>query len=348
MHSPDRKQLLYVSPAYEQIWGYTCESWYQEPDSWLQCLHPDDRERVIAALNKEILGTYDEEYRLLRLDGSIRWIRDRAFPIYNEQGEVYRIVGIAQDITDRKQAEVTAQALEQERELSELKSRFIAIASHEFRTPLTAIVMSAELLEKYNHKATDAQRYRHFQQIKSAVKRITQLLDDVLVVGRAEAGKLQCQPVPVDLEQFCGNIVEELQLAVGEKHQLMFTTQGADVQAYLDENLLRHILTNLLSNAIKYSPPGSRVQFDLICNSSTATFQIQDQGIGIPPADQDKLFTSFYRCSNTGKVAGTGLGLTIVQEAVELHGGQVKVESQLGVGTTFTVTLPLHPSLRTA
>lgn len=353
---PQANEVLYISPAYEQIWGSPCESVYANPESWLDAVHPEDRECANAIQLGFIKGSlekinpqiYNIEYRIIHPDGSVRWIWSRAFPVRNAMGEVYRQVGVAQDITERKVAEETRKALEQEKQLSELKSHFMAIASHEFRTPLTSILMVTGMLEKYSEQLSEEKKQQYFYQLRAAIKRITHLLDDILILGRAEAGKLEFNPAPLDLVNFCKQIAEDLQFAAGEKYQVNFVPQcvGADytspIHTCLDENLLRHILTNLLSNAIKYSPEGGNVQFDLICDYKSATFRIQDRGIGIPPADKAKLFTSFYRCSNTGKISGTGLGLTIVKEAVELHGGQITVESEVGFGTTFIVTLPLQ------
>jgi PAS domain S-box-containing protein len=301
---PDIKEIIYISPAYEQIWGNTCKSLYVNPKSWLDAVHAQDRERLLAKLEKNTSRAYDIEYRIVQPDGSVRWIWTRSFPVQNAIGEVYRRVGLAQDITERKQAEETRKVLlEQERELSEYKSRFIAHASHEFRTPLTAIKVSAEMLEKFSEKATEAQKSRYFAQIKSAIKRLTELLDNILIIGRAEAGKLKFKSSLLNLEHFCRDLVEELQLGAGDQYHLKFVSQGCCTQACLDENLLRYILANLLSNAIKYSPKGGTVQFDLICDQKTAIFCIQDSGIGIPAADQAKLFTAFYRCSNTRAIS---------------------------------------------
>lgn len=199
------------------------------------------------------------------------------------------------------------------------------------------------MLERFSDKATPEQKNRYFEQIQSAVKRLIKLLDDILLVGKAEAGKLECKPTVLNLVDFCQVLVEELQLSAGNSYNLTFVHYGC-TDAYLDENLLQHILTNLLSNAIKYSPQGGNIQFELSCDSQAATFRIQDCGIGIPEADRAKLFTSFYRCSNTGKLPGTGLGLVIVKDAVELHGGTITVDSIVGVGTTFTVKLPINPT----
>jgi signal transduction histidine kinase len=172
------------------------------------------------------------------------------------------------------------------------------------------------------------------------------LLNKVLLLGKADSGKLQCQPAPLDLEQFCRQLVEELQISTGEKHEIVFRSKGEFSEAVLDESLLRHIFTNLLSNAIKYSPAGGTVRFELIHQDETAIFQIQDEGIGIPPEDQKRLFQPFDRAKNVGKIPGTGLGLAIVKKCVEAHGGQISVTSEVGVGTTFTVMLPLTSEVR--
>jgi PAS domain S-box-containing protein len=268
--------------------------------------------------------------------------------------EENEVVAIVRNITDRKQAEDELhETLKKEKELSELKSRFISTASHEFRTPLTTILGSAELLEYYSQKWSEEKKLVHFERIYAHVKHMTQMLDDVLLVGKAEAGKLEFQPSPMNAIQFCRCLVEELQLSAGRQHTLVFTAQspGGDCQseadcspctsALLDEKLLQHILSNLLSNAIKYSPIGSTIQFVLTCLDSHVIFQIQDRGMGIPEEDQPRLFEAFHRAKNATKLPGTGLGLAIVKNAVDLHGGEITVNSQVGVGTTFTVTLPL-------
>ena len=232
-------------------------------------------------------------------------------------------------------------ALEKEKELHELKSRFISMASHEFRTPLTAILGSAELLEHYSHKWPEEKKVVHFNRIHSNVQHLAQLLNDVLIIGQAEAGKLEFNPKPLDVVQLCRDLVEELQLSTKTKYTIAFNCQFSDLEGCFDEKLLRHILSNLLSNAIKYSPTGSTVNFELVYQNGQAIFQIQDQGIGIPQEDQQHLFESFHRAKNVGTIPGTGLGLAIVKRSIDLHGGKTAVKTEIGVGTTFTVTIPL-------
>ncbi|MBW4469703.1 MAG: response regulator [Stenomitos rutilans HA7619-LM2] len=236
-------------------------------------------------------------------------------------------------------------ALEQEQELNLLKSSFISMASHEFRTPMTMIRTAVELLQNFHHELTETKRQEYFDRIKTAIKQVMQLLDEVLLLGSTETG-LHYKPESVDLVEFCTELTEELQFSNSDSHTIKFDCQGSCSPAVMDAALLRHIFTNLLSNALKYSPQGGEVQFTLCYQNAKARFYIQDQGIGIPTKDQPHLFETFYRCANVGKIQGTGLGLAIVKKCVELHQGQIQVCSEDGKGTTFTVTLPLQPGSR--
>jgi len=253
------------------------------------------------------------------------------------------VMTIVRDITERKRAEAEIRnALEKEKELNELKSRFVTMASHEFRTPLAIILSSAELLEYCSQKLSDEKKLNHLQRIQTAVKQMTGLLNDVLLLGKAEAGKLEFKPISLELVQFCQDLVEEMKITTNS-HKITFScSQNICVNAYVDEKLLRVILSNLLSNAIKYSPSNSIVDINIDCQQEAAIFHIQDQGIGIPLAEQSQLFNSFYRASNVGSISGTGLGLAIVKRAVDLHNGKIIFKSDVGVGTTFIVTIPLN------
>lgn len=231
-------------------------------------------------------------------------------------------------------------AWEQEQELNLLKSSFISMASHEFRTPMTTIRTSVELLQKADRELTEQKKHDYFERIKVAIRQITHLLDEILLLGSGEAGGLRYRPEPLNLKQFCIELIEDLQFS-NQHYTITAEYEGDCSIAVMDAALLWHILTNLLSNAIKYSPIGGKIQFSLLCQADTATVRVQDHGIGIPSKDQSHLFETFYRCSNVGKIRGTGLGLAIAKKCVDLHQGNIQVNSELGQGTMFTVELPM-------
>lgn len=345
----DLSQILYISSAYEEVWSRTTKSLYEQPSSWFESVHPEDRDRVVTAFTQHLQQEqyFEEEYRIVRPDGSERWVWVRAFHVLNEMGSLERIAGIAEDITKRKRAEAEIlNALCKEKELGDLKSRFVSITSHEFRTPLTTIMSTAELLEHYEWTKEEEVEQLHL--IQDAVKHMLHLLEDLLFIGTADAGQLQFNPEPLDLKEFCGDLVAEIQQGKslkpsprGSQHSLTFISPERTLLACLDKKLLRQLLSNLLFNAIKYSPSGGTVQFELCCQGDKAIFQVQDQGIGIPKEEQPRLFEFFYRAKNVGAIGGTGLGLAIVKQCVDLHGGAIAIDSEVGVGTRFTVTLPL-------
>jgi PAS domain S-box-containing protein len=315
----------------------------------LELVHPEYRETVnerIQQLNQQKSVELIEE-NFLRLDGSAIDVEVATAPLTYQNQPASQV--IARDISPRKQAEAELRkTLERERELSELKSRIITVISHEYRTPLTTIQSSAELLENYSHKWTDEKKLTYLKRIQTSTKHMTNLVSDVLFIGQVEAHHIEFNPTSLDVEQFCRELVE--QMSSGQKSQttITFSSQGNCTDACLDERLLRQILSNLLSNAIKYSPESDRVRFDLECLDGVVRFSIQDSGIGIPAAEVPSLFESFHRASNVGTIPGTGLGLAIVKKCVDLHKGQITVQSEIGVGTTFTVTLPLLKSQTTA
>lgn len=289
-------------------------------------------------------GRVEVEGWRVRKNGSRFWANVTITALWNQNGQLRGFSNVTRDATERKRAEEDIhKALAKERELSQLKSTFISRASHEFRTPLTTILTFSELLEQHSHKWSEERKREYVQRIQAAVKHMTGLLDDVLLVNKAEAGKLELNPTPLNLATFCRILVEELQLSNGDQPSINLVIQtSCPQQAYLDEKLLRQILTNLLSNAIKYSPVGGDIQLELSCQDRQVIFQVKDQGIGIPSDDQQHLFESFHRAKNVGHISGTGLGLSIVKKCVETHSGKIKVDSEVGVGTTVSVTLPLN------
>jgi signal transduction histidine kinase len=241
-------------------------------------------------------------------------------------------------------------ALIQEKELNGLKTRFITTASHEFRTPLGIISSSTGLLEDYDHKLDRPKKIKHWQRIQSAVKHMTTLLEDILLIYQTDAGKLECKRSEFDLIAFCRELIEELEISSKAEGRFNLTMTHIDpdilltdgLSVCLDSKLVRQILTNLLSNAIKYTLGDDRVQFDIICTQETVTFEIADRGIGISAEDRVRLFDSFHRGTNVNNIPGTGLGLSIVKRCVDLHSGTIDLTSEVDVGTTFIITLPLN------
>lgn len=233
------------------------------------------------------------------------------------------------------------QSLNKERELNQLKSNFISMVSHEFRNPLTILGLTSQLLQEFDETLTPEKKAKCFEQMDMSIHNMAQLLDEVMLLGKTQVGKLPYKPTVLNLEKFCGKLIETMQLSDHNQHLILFNCQENCTQVKMDEYLLRHILTNIISNALKYSPVGKDVRLDLECHDNKTIFRIQDQGIGIPQNDQHRLFETFSRCSNVGEIKGTGLGLAIVKLCVDLHGGQIQIESQQNVGTTVIVSLPL-------
>jgi signal transduction histidine kinase len=243
-----------------------------------------------------------------------------------------------------------AQALRWERELQvarevgKLKSGFVSMVSHEFRTPLGIIQSSAEILERYLDRLTPEDRREQTESITKSVRRMSLLIDEVLVLGRSDAGQMRFEPAPLDLGGFARRLIDEM-LSATHRECPIHLVMGDFPPAVGDENLLRHILSNLVSNAVKYSPAGSPVQLEVQRDGGSAVFHVRDQGVGIPVADQAKLFTAFHRGTNVGEIRGTGLGLNIVKQCVDLHGGEIQFASAERQGTIFTVRLPLFEPL---
>lgn len=297
---------------------------------------------IAKVLTSQQVSYLDNFTALVTKTGTHIPIGDRASPLKRLSGEVLGAVVVFWDMSDLRQSELLSQALAKEKELNQLKSQFVSTVSHEFRNPLAIIRTAAELLEK-KPNLTETQKNAYLQRIKTSVRSMNQLMEDVLFIGQAEADRLVFQPAPLHLEQFCQDLAEEFSMFEGSSHSIVFNSQGASQNACMDERLLRYVLTNLLSNAIKYSQPSTTVQLILRIDPAqqTATFLVQDQGIGIPESDQTRLFDSFFRASNATLIQGTGLGLAIVKRCVDAHSGQISLTSKVGIGTTISVILPL-------
>jgi len=296
---------------------------------------------VTLALEQDKIVYLTDDIVLITKTGQPLPIANSAAPIRDKQGNLAGVVLVFQDISDRKQAEAALrQQLEKEQQLNQFQRQFIHTVSHEYRTPLSIIQASTFLIEANGSSVQSGNNLVNCQRIKQAVKYMVGLLEDVLTFGQAEAGQLILDPVPLDLNLFCQQLIEEYRLIAGEQAEIKWISCGKGQMAYLDKKLLQLIVRNVLTNALKYSSEKSPVYLTLSCETDRLKVEVKDNGIGIPPEDQPHIFNPFRRASNAGTIRGSGMGLAIVKKAVDLHGGTIAFESALGVGTTFTVTLP--------
>ena len=368
INAVDGTGIVYISPAYEDIWGRTRESLYQSPASWSEAIHPEDRPRVQeAARSKQIQGTYDEEYRIVRPDGSIRWVQDRAFPVRNDKGEVYRVAGISHDITERKWAEAARQQATDEAErANRAKSEFLSRMSHELRTPLNAILGFTQLMAMDERPQREQQNLEH---ILKAGQHLLGLINEVLEITRIETGHVSFSIEPVlvyDAAQEMISLVRSL--AAGQQVQLR-DVESCNAYVLADRQRLKQVLLNLLSNAVKYNRAGGSVALSCVLPDSDAMsgrdamsggegmsdgggvdgatapphlrIRVTDTGHGIAPEQLDRLFTPFDRLGAEQRgIEGTGIGLALSKRLIEAMGGTITVESTVGQGSTFTVELP--------
>ncbi|MBE9241750.1 ATP-binding protein [Synechocystis salina] len=298
---------------------------------------------VVAAISSQVNQFLHDGVSLVRRNGETIDVDDSCAPIIGANGLVAGCVMVFRDISEqRRQEEQMTQTLQREQEINSLKNSFISMVSHEFRTPLTSIFSSTELLASFDGQAHPERQDKHLQRIYTSIRRLEQMLDDVLLIGRVESGKLQFQPELMNLELVIEDIVEAIQSGIGRHHQIKANFDNVVEPVFMDAKLIKFIFTNLLSNAVKYSLPMHPVELSVGIVNTGIEIQVIDHGIGIPAEDLPKLFRTFQRASNVGNIHGTGLGLSIVKTCVDLHGGSIEVESVLDQGTRFKVWLPNH------
>jgi PAS domain S-box-containing protein len=344
--------ILDFNPAAERTFGYSrAEALGREMAELI--IPPALRDRHRAGLKRAVKTGMDTmmgrriEISALRRSGEEFTVELALARIQTEEGPIF--TAHIQDISERKRAEAEMErALAHEKELSELKSRFVAMVSHEFRTPLGIIMSSAEILDAYLDRLPPEERRANLKDIFQSSKHMASMMEEVLLLGRVEAGKMTCRPVPMDLVSFCEKLVDEIGSATTNRCSIQLSAPRDLPEAQADESLLRHIFNNLLNNAVKYSPNGSAVQFTLEAHGPLAVFTVRDRGIGIPEADQRQLFQAFHRGRNVGETPGTGLGMVIVKHCVQLHQGKIAFQSREAQGTTFAVGLPLFGSINNA
>jgi PAS domain S-box-containing protein len=349
--NPEGK-ILYTNPAEANMHGYTVEELIGKN---ARIFAPSELWKPMGPEQVKQRTHWRRETVNVRKDGSIFPVQLVSDLVKDASGNPVAVFTICEDITERKQAEEELktfaakleqktrelhEALEKEKELGELKSRFVSMASHEFRTPLASILAASDILKRYGDRMTSEQKMERLNKIQAEIRHMTRLLEDILLIGKAEAGKLEFNPILLNLRKFCQDLVHEMEVTTQTGHKVVFSYRVPYEEVSLDEKLMRHIIINLLSNAVKYSPAGSTVYLNVSGKEGGIIFQIQDEGIGIPEEDQKRLFEPFHRARNVGDISGTGLGLAILKKAVDLHGGTIHVDSKEGCGTTFTITIP--------
>lgn len=338
-------RLMFLNPAWQQLMEYSAEESLGTLFTDYICVpNRADLDNYCKPLFERERPFCRHEIRFCTKHGTIRWMDVYASLTLDEYGNISGISGTLTDITERKNAEQELElALRKERDLNVLKTRFVGTVSHEFRTPLAGIMMSIELLEGYMDRMDNRQRQKEMRSIRERVVELTCLMDDFLLQSSVASIVELFRPEPVDVPILCHSIIDDISSIAQKAGHTIELSIEPDVQSLnVDLKLIRHVLRNLLSNAIKYSPPGSPVLFNVYNQYGQIHFQVTDCGIGIPEEDISRLFIPFFRASNTGAIKGTGLGLSIVKEFVEVHGGEVTVDTQLGHGTTFTVKLPMN------
>jgi len=336
-------RILYANPRALALTGLDDDTARARP--FIEFIHPDDRAMVLDRHQRRLRGEDVEnnyQFRVLHRNGDVRWIEISGV-VFEWQGAPATL-NFLLDVTLRRQVEQDVRtALERERELSELKSRFVAVASHEFRTPLAAILSSVELLDDYGERLPAEERKEMLGQIKSAVARMNGMVDQVLLTSRIESGKFAFAPQRVQVPQLLVQIAAEMDRAHPQAARIAMQCDGLDAPRLVDPQLARHILVNLLGNALKYSPPDTQVTCAVAAEGERLYLRVADRGIGIPPADLPRLFESFHRGTNVGNIQGTGMGLHIVKECVTLHCGTIEVDSTPGQGTVFHARLHAPP-----
>ncbi|BAS55612.1 CcaS protein [Leptolyngbya boryana NIES-2135] len=343
---PPGPRIVFVNDAFTRMMGYEKHEVIGKTPRILQ--GPKTNWTVLKNLRSALKNWQPVITELINYhkDGSEVWIELSIFPVTDQTGHYTYWVGLQREITHRKQAEIEMRkALEKERELSELKSNFVTTVSHEFRTPLSTILSSADMLEFYAGNCSIDKQLEHIQRIQAASLNMKDLLSDILMLERADAKKVKFEPAPLNILSFCENLIDEMRLNDQAQHQIRFEPEAdvSEIRGYMDAKLMRQIFTNLLSNALKYSPAESTITFRIRQDQTHVYFEVQDQGIGIPESDQVRLFEAFHRATNVGMISGNGLGLAIVKQSVEIHQGQIQLTSHENQGTMVQVMLPLRP-----
>jgi PAS domain S-box-containing protein len=342
----DKNGILEANPSWVRLLGYSrLDDFVGKHLAHLSApIQPDgERGQVLARrhiANALVNGIERFDWVMLRRDGTE--LPMEIFLTRIQLGGRQLIQAVCNDITQRKLAEAElVRTLAREKELGQLRSKFVSMVSHEFRTPLGIIQSSAEILEDYLDQLEAAERKDHLQSIRGNTGRMARIMEDVLLIGSFDAGKMEFKPSALDLRTFVRGLVDDVLAATFRRCPVELSLSAVPGEIQADERLLRYIFANLLTNAVKYSDAGKAVQLEIGCAEAEMVCIIRDQGIGIPEADREWLFNAFQRGHNVDDRPGTGLGLVIAKRCVDLHGGHINVESKVGKGTTVTVRLPI-------
>ena len=333
-------RMVFANPSLVRIVGHPLDYLLSQPFN--ATVHPDDMPAMVERHERRLRGEPVESmygFRVVTQQGEVRSLELSAVKIEWSKRDATLIFVV--DATARLQAEQTMRlTLQRQTEINDMKSRFISVASHEFRTPLAFILSSAELLKYYGNRLPEAEKQEVISTIENGVQRMTGMLDRVLLLGKVEAEMLEFKPRQIDIAALCSSLAEDARIQHAQSEVVLNTRfTGLPETGLYDEKLLRHIIGNLLSNAIKYSPKGAQVEFRVFAADGKMVFEVADQGIGIPAEEIPHLFEWFHRASNVGNIQGTGLGLAIVKSSVDLHGGSMSVSSVPDQGSCFTVTI---------
>ncbi|AFZ37071.1 PAS/PAC sensor signal transduction histidine kinase [Stanieria cyanosphaera PCC 7437] len=337
-------EIEQINQAAKKVFGYNQNELVAKTIDFIVKNENFDHEKVYNYLLKNRNKVQKIDAICQTKSGELREIEFSCSIVQTEIKEFFNCVYIGRDITARKQAETEIlQALQKEKELREIKSRFISLASHEFRNPLSSILIAANFLAENKNNISQEDWDFYLKTINTAAQNMQSLVEDILVISKTEEGKLTFNPGLLNLNKFCQRLIKELEITANKKN-ILFSTNVEHLVIWSDEKILKLIINNLLSNAIKYSPQEENIEFKILYFAEQEIVQIiiQDYGIGIPVEARKHLFDSFYRANNVGDIPGTGLGLSIVKKAVDLHGGKIELNSKLGLGTIITVILPVN------
>ncbi len=337
---------VYFSTQWKTMLGYSESEIGNTIDDCINLVHPDDLPKRLNELDRHLNGEtkiYENEHRKRCKDGSYKWILDRGKVLVMTSDEKpLRIIGTQTDITSQKELEdQLRKAIDKEKELNDLKSRFVATTSHEFRTPLASILMISDTLLLFQHKMDSQQISQRLAKIKDHVKLLTEIVNDVLQLSKLQEGKIGYNPKKEDIVLLCKNIIDGFNETIYAENVIEFKSQVNGLEVLIDSKLITQAINNLISNAIKYSNQQPKITVKLRINREEMTISIKDNGIGIPEEDKKHLFNPFFRAGNVSTIQGNGLGLSIVQESMKMHGGKISFISVLGTGTIFTLHFPL-------